>query len=88
MADDRPLLYPVLRLKMDGKPEPQTGGGKGRASVVVERLAEQQRILSTAARNLYRDRGNCRPTVDAPICSYTCSQRICLPLRTLRTIYS
>jgi len=56
MADDRPLLNPVLRLKMDGRPEPQTGGGKGRASVVVERLAEQQRVLSAAARNLYRDR--------------------------------
>src|SRR6267154_5736394 len=56
MADDRPLLNPVLRLKMDGKPEPQTGGGKGRASVVVERLEEQQRVLSAAARNLYRDR--------------------------------
>ena len=56
MADDRPLLNPVLRLKMDGKPEPQTGGGKGRASVVVTRLAEQQRVLSAAARTLYRDR--------------------------------
>ena len=56
MADDRPLLNPVLRLKMDAKPEPQTGGGKGRASVVVGRLAEQQRVLSAAARDLYRDR--------------------------------
>src|ERR1700747_667345 len=58
MADDleRPLLNPVLRLKMDGTPEPQTGGGKGRNSVKTERLAEQQVTLAREVRALYRAR--------------------------------
>src|ERR1700683_736011 len=56
MAEKRPLLNPVLRLKMEGKPEPQTGGGKGRASIVTSRLAQQQRVLSAAARGLYSER--------------------------------
>ena len=56
MADERPLLNPVLRLKMDATPEPQTGGGKGRASVVRERLPQQQRVLAEAAWTLYRRR--------------------------------
>lgn len=60
MAEKRPLLNPVLRLKMDAKPEPQVGGGKGRASVVTERLPQQQRLLSAASRGLYREREKLR----------------------------
>ena len=59
MADgdrERPLLNPVLRLKMDGTPEPQTGGGKGRDSVVIGRLEQQQRVLAAATQALYRER--------------------------------
>src|ERR1700686_2813035 len=58
MADDRerPLLNPVLRLKMEATPEPQTGGGKGRDSVITERLAQQQRTLAAATQSLYRAR--------------------------------
>lgn len=56
MADDRerPLLNPVLRLKMEATPEPQTGGGKGRASIKTERLARQQQTLAAATQALYR----------------------------------
>jgi hypothetical protein len=53
---ERPLLNPVLQLRMEAVPEPQTGGGKGRNSVVVERLGQQQRALSTATESLYRAR--------------------------------
>jgi hypothetical protein len=58
MADDRerPLLNPVLRLKMDATPEPQTGGGKGRNSVKTERLPVQQEVLARETRALYRAR--------------------------------
>lgn len=58
MAEDRerPLLNPVLRLKMEATPEPQTGGGKGRDSVITERLAQQQRTLAAATQSLYRAR--------------------------------
>jgi hypothetical protein len=58
MADDqeRPLLNPVLRLKMDATPEPQTGGGKGRNSVKTDRLAQQQVTLAREVRALYRAR--------------------------------
>jgi hypothetical protein len=58
MADDRdrPLLNPVLRLKMEATPETPSGGGKGRASVVQERLEDQQRALSAEARHLYQTR--------------------------------
>ena len=49
---ERPLLNPVLRLKMEATPETPTGGGKGQASIVRDRLEDQQRILSTAARAL------------------------------------
>jgi hypothetical protein len=58
MPDQRPLLNPVLRLKMEAVPEPQTGGGKGRASVVKDRLPMQQKILAAATEALYRDRAN------------------------------
>ena len=57
-APERPLLNPVLRLKMEATPETPTGGGKGRASVVLERLQTQQRTLSAATRGLYRAREN------------------------------
>jgi hypothetical protein len=58
VADDgeRPLLNPILRLKMEATPEPQTGGGKGRNSVITERLARQQRRLAAATQALYRER--------------------------------
>ena len=49
MPDERPLLNPVLRLKMDARPELQPGGGKGRNSVMWDRLEEQQRVLGEAA---------------------------------------
>lgn len=58
MADERPLLNPVLRLKMEAVPEPQTGGGKGRASVVKERLPVQQQVLGAATEALYRERAS------------------------------
>lgn len=55
-GDDRPLLNPVLRLKMDAKPEVPTGGGKGRLSVVTERLSGQQKALAASTRNLFQKR--------------------------------
>lgn len=55
MVDERdpPLLHPVLSLQMDPAPESRTGGGKGRASVVTGRLAQQQTVLAREARALY-----------------------------------
>jgi subtilase family protein len=55
MADgDRPLLNPVLSLKMEATPETHPGRGKGRESIKEERLSQQQQVLASAARNLYR----------------------------------
>ena len=56
MAEERPLLNPVLRLNMEGRPEPQNGRGKSRLSIVTTRLAQQQQVLSAAARGLYSSR--------------------------------
>lgn len=53
---ERPLLNPVLSLKMEAVPETQRGGGKGRDSIKVDRLATQQAVLAQAVRGLYRDR--------------------------------
>lgn len=53
---DRPLLNPVLKLRVDPKPEARTGGGKGRASVVLGRLSEQMRVLGAASRALTASR--------------------------------
>jgi Subtilase family len=53
---DRPLLNPVLRLKMEAQPKTPHGGGKGRQSVVQERLADQQQVLARETRALYRGR--------------------------------
>ena len=53
---ERPLLNPILQLRMEAIPEPQPGGGKGRNSIVVERLGQQQRVLSVATEALYRAR--------------------------------
>lgn len=50
---DRPLLNPVLQLKMESRRETPTGGGKGRNSVIVSRLPTQQRFLSSTVRQLY-----------------------------------
>src|SRR5258708_37837423 len=50
---DRPLLNPVLQLNMESRREVPTGGGKGRNTVVTERLRTQQVVLSSAARELY-----------------------------------
>lgn len=54
MADDRdpPVLNPVLSLQMDPAPESRRGGGKGRESIVHERLEPQQKKLSEDAKNL------------------------------------
>ena len=41
---DRPLLNPVLRLKMEAQPKTPHGGGKGRQSVVQERLATSNKF--------------------------------------------
>ena len=54
----RPLLNPVLRLRMDPVPETGPGGGKGRDSIKFERLEDQQRVLAAATRALYRGREN------------------------------
>jgi hypothetical protein len=54
----RPLLNPVLRLRMDPQPEQQPGGGKNRDSIRLERLPEQRRVLSEAARRLFASRGD------------------------------
>ena len=53
---ERPLLNPVLRLKMEAQPKTPHGGGKGRQSVVQERLADQQQVLARETRALYRKR--------------------------------
>src|SRR5690349_16363749 len=53
---DRPLLNPVLRLKMVAQPKTPSGGGKGRLSVVQERLGTQQQVLARETRALYRER--------------------------------
>lgn len=53
---ERPLLNPVLRLKMEAQPKTPSGGGKGRQSIVQERLAVQQQVLARETRTLYRDR--------------------------------
>lgn len=54
MAEGRasPLLYPVLRLQMIPAPEIPPARGKGRESIVVERLVTQQRVLSSQVRGL------------------------------------
>jgi hypothetical protein len=58
MADEpqRPLLNPVLSLKIEPKPETQPGGGKNRDSIRTDRLAGQQQTLSSAAMHLHRMR--------------------------------
>ena len=55
---DRPLLNPVLQLNMESRREAPPGGGKSRNTVVTARLPFQQRVLSSAARELYRTRDN------------------------------
>jgi hypothetical protein len=50
---DRPLLNPVLSLKMEATPETRPGRGKGRESIKEDRLAPQQEALASATRNLY-----------------------------------
>src|SRR5712671_1201337 len=58
MADvpQRPLLNPVLRLRMEPQPETQTGGGKGRDSIKMDRLPQQQRVLSASANRIFEQR--------------------------------
>lgn len=58
VADDRkrPLLNPVLQLRIKPQPEMQRGGGKSSASIKTERLPQQQRVLSAAAGRLYANR--------------------------------
>ena len=48
-----PLLYPVLSLQMDPAPQSPPGRGKGRQSIVVDRLERQQRSLSEGTWALY-----------------------------------
>jgi hypothetical protein len=55
---ERPLLNPVLSLKMEAVPETQRGGGKGRDSIKTERLGQQQAVLATSVRDLYRQRAH------------------------------
>ena len=45
-APRHPLLYPVLRLTKDPKPEGVSVGGKNAESIKTDRLTEQRRILS------------------------------------------
>lgn len=54
----RPLLNPVLQLRLDPRPEAQTGGGKGRDSVKTERLGRQQQLLAAAATQIFESRAN------------------------------
>lgn len=53
---DRPLLNPVLTLRVDPSPKPTTGGGKKPTSVVRTRLPEQMRVLGAASRALTASR--------------------------------
>lgn len=53
---ERPLLNPVLSLKMEAVPETQRGGGKSRDNIKTARLAQQQAVLATAVRTLYAER--------------------------------
>ncbi len=52
----QPLLNPVLNLKMEAVPEAQTGGGKSRDSIKVERLQQQIIALAQSVRTLYDER--------------------------------
>lgn len=57
MADrPAPLLNPVLSLQINPAPEARGGGGKGRGSIVFDRLPEQMRVLSAASRALIASR--------------------------------
>ena len=58
MADQRdpPLLNPVLSLQMEPVPESPRGGGKGRESIVQDRLLPQQSKLQKQAQSLYGSR--------------------------------
>ena len=49
----RPSLNPVLRFRQEPVPKPPSGGGKGRASIVEPRFAQQQKRLQKQAQKLY-----------------------------------
>ena len=57
---DRPLLNPVLTLRVEPKREVAPGGGKSQKDIRQDRLPEQRRHLSAALSNLYRDRARLR----------------------------
>lgn len=57
---DRPLLNPVLTLRVEPKREAASGGGKSRQDIREERLPEQRRRLSEALNGLYKDRKRLR----------------------------
>lgn len=46
VTENRPLLNPVLSLRIDPRPEGVTGGGKNRKMIKQGRLLEQRRTLS------------------------------------------
>ncbi|MCY3995070.1 MAG: hypothetical protein OXF07_02920 [Rhodobacter sp.] len=58
MADehDRPLLNPVLSLRMDPAPESSRGGGKGKDSIVKGRLNEQKEKIGGRVQELHASR--------------------------------
>ena len=53
---DRPLLNPVLTLRVQPKREPAPCGGKSRRDIKWDRLPERRRRLSEALRDIYRGR--------------------------------
>jgi hypothetical protein len=57
---DRPLLNPVLTLRVEPKREAAPGGGKSQRDIKQERLPEQRRHLFEALNNLYRNRNRLR----------------------------
>jgi hypothetical protein len=57
---DRPLLNPVLTLRVEPKRAAAPGGGKSQKDIKRERLTEQRRALSQALNELYRNRERLR----------------------------
>ena len=51
-----PLLNPVLTLLMDPRPELRPGGGKDTSKVVMSRLSQQQKVLASTCKQIFRKR--------------------------------
>lgn len=61
MAEDgRPLLNPVLALRIEPKREARVGGGKGRNQIVQGRLATQRQALAGQFNAIYREQRRLR----------------------------